>query len=218
MHRIQITLKISKGQLISRLKFTIILMVLLHGIVSKMNELVIKILHIELLGCSTNVSVLIPVPFLISVDACHADVGADIKLAFLVEEGHDVLLDDVGTSSAHFVHLVTLDYLSDLLDGLDDFNTGASIGVLSRFDKPSISFLGFGGVLELLVLLLLLLLFQTLSSLLEFLLEPEELLITHISNMEGHGNVLEWIDFLRLIVILEIHEERLLVGKVPITG
>lgn len=193
-------------------------MVLLHGIVGEMNELVVKILHIELLGSCPNVSILIPVPFLISVDAGHADVGADIELAFLVEEGHDVLLDDVGTSPAHFVHLVTLDNLSDLLDGLYDFNAGASVGVLSRFDEPSVSFLGFGGVLELLVLLLLLFLLQTLGPLLKLLLEPEELLIIHISNMEGHGNVLEWVDFLGLVVIFEIHEESLLVGEVPIVG
>lgn len=193
-------------------------MVLLHSIVSEMNELIVKILHIELLGSCADVTVLIPVPFLISVDACHADVGADIELAFLVEEGHDVLLDDVGASPAHFIHLVTLDDLSDLLDGLDDFNASASVGVLSRFDEPSVSFLGFGGVLELLVLLLLLFFFQTLGPLLKFLLEPEELLVIHISNMEGHGNVLEWIDFLCLVVILEIHEESLLVGEVPIVG
>lgn len=191
-------------------------MILLNGIVGEMDELVVKIFHVELFGSCANVSVLVPVAFLIAVDACHADVGTNVELAFLVEEGHYVLLDDVGASSAHFVHLVALDDLFDFLDGFDYLNASASIGVLSRFDQPSVSFLGLSGVLELLVLLLLLFLFQALSPLLKFLLEPEKLLVSHISHMEGHRYVLEWIDLLSIIVILEIHEESFLVGKVPI--
>lgn len=129
----------------------------------------------------------------------------------MVEEWHDVLLDDVGACSTHFVHLVTLDDLSDFLDGLNDFNASASVGVLARFDKPSVSFLWLGGMLELRVLLLLLFLLQAFSSLLKFLLKSEKLLIAHVSNMEGHGNILERIDFLGLVVIFEVHEKGLFV-------
>lgn len=193
-------------------------MVLLHSIVSEMYKLVIEILHIELLGSCANVTILIPVSFLIAVDACHAYVGPDVEFAFLVKEGHYVLLDDVGARPAHFVNLITLDYLSNFLDGLDDFNTSASIGVFSRFDKPSISLLRLGGVLELLVLLLLFFFLQALCPFLKFLLEPEKLLIAHVRHMEGHRDVLKWIDLLSFIVILEIHEESLFVGKVPIVG
>lgn len=193
-------------------------MVLLHGIVSEMDELIVEILHVKLLGGCSNVAILIPISFLIAVDACHADVGTNVELAFLVKERHYVLLNDVGTSSAHFVNLVTLDYLSDFLDSLNDFNASASIGVLSRLDKPSISLLGLGGVLELLVLLFLFFLFQALSPLLKFLLKPKKLLVAHVSHMKGHRNVLEWVDFLGFIVILEIHEESLLIGQVPIVG
>lgn len=193
-------------------------MVLLYGIIGEMDELVVEILHVELFSSGANVAILIPISFLIAVDAGHADVRADIEFAFLVKEGHDVLLDDVGASSAHLVHLVTLDDFPDFLDGLNDFNASASVGVLARFHKPSISFLGLGGMLELLVLLLFLFLLQTISSLLKFLLEPEKLLISHVSNMKSHGNVLERIDFLGLIVIFEVHEESFFVGKVPIVS
>lgn len=49
-------------------------MVFLDGIVGEMDKLVIEIFHIEFFGGGTDIAILIPVAFLISIDACHANV------------------------------------------------------------------------------------------------------------------------------------------------
>jgi hypothetical protein len=108
---------------------------------------------------------------LVTVDACHADVRSDIEFSLLVEERHDVLLDNVGSGTPHLVDLVSLDYLFNFLYGLDHFYASASIGVLSGFNQPSISFFRLGYMFELLVLLLFFLLFEIFRSLVEFFLE-----------------------------------------------
>jgi hypothetical protein len=43
-------------------------MVLFHGVIGQVNEPVGKIFHVEFLACSTNVPILVPVPFHASVD------------------------------------------------------------------------------------------------------------------------------------------------------
>jgi hypothetical protein len=61
-----------------------------------MDELIIKILHVKFLRGGPDVAVLVPIPLLVAIDACDADVGANVKFAFLVEKWHDVLLKDMG--------------------------------------------------------------------------------------------------------------------------
>jgi hypothetical protein len=36
--------------------------------------------------------------------------------------------------------------------------------------------------------------------------------------VEGHGDVLEGIDLLGVVVVLQIHEQSLLVGEIPVAG
>lgn len=161
---------------------------------------------------------MIPVTFLISVDASHADVRSDVEFAFLVEEWHDVFLDDVGTSSAQFISFVAFDDFNDLIHAFYYLDASSSVCVLTWFDKPSISLFSLEAMLKLLVLLLLLLVLDELSTLLILFLELCELFIVEISHMEGHWNILERVGLLSIIVILEIHEECLLVGEVPVIG
>lgn len=193
-------------------------MVFLDGIVGQMDEFVIEIFHVEFFGSSADVAILIPVTFLISVDASHADVRSDVEFAFLVEEWHNVLLDDVGTSSPHFVSFVAFDDLNDLIDAFDYLDASSSVCVLAWFHKPSISFFSLEAMLKLLVLLLLLLVLDELSTLLVLFLELCEFFIVEISHMKGHWNILERVDLLGIVVIFEIHEKRLLIGEVPVIG
>lgn len=81
-------------------------MVLLNCIVSEMYELVVEIFHIEFFRGSSNVSVLKPIPFLIAIDASNADVRSNIEFSLLVEERHNVLLDDMSAWPSHFVDLI----------------------------------------------------------------------------------------------------------------
>jgi len=72
-----------------------------------MDKLIVQVFHVELFRCGSNVSILVPISLLISIDACHADVSPNVKLSLLVEERHDVLLDDVSSWSSHLVHLIS---------------------------------------------------------------------------------------------------------------
>ena len=69
VHSIKVSLEISVRQLIGRLEFAIILMVLLHCVVCEVYKLVVQVFHIELLGSSSDVAVLEPIALLVSVYA-----------------------------------------------------------------------------------------------------------------------------------------------------
>jgi hypothetical protein len=36
--------------------------------------------------------------------------------------------------------------------------------------------------------------------------------------VKGHGNVIEWIYFLCVIVVFQIHEESFFIGEIPVAG
>jgi hypothetical protein len=192
--------------------------VLLDGIVGEVDELVVKVLHVELLRGSADVTVLVPVALLVAIDARDENIGTNVEFPLLVEEGHNVLLNYVSTGPAHLVDLVLLDDLPDLLNILDHFDACTSVGVLPRFDQPGIPLLRFETVLKLLVLFLLLLVLDILRPSFVLLLEFLELFVFAIGDVEGHGDVLEGIGLLGLVVVFEVHEESLFVGKVPVVG
>ena len=72
-----------------------------------MYELIIEIFHGKLFGCSSNVSILKPVSLLVAINARHADIRPYVELSFLVQKGHDIFLDDMGTRTTHLVGLVS---------------------------------------------------------------------------------------------------------------
>lgn len=49
-----------------------------------MNELIVEVFHGELFGSRTNVAVLVPISFLIAVDAGNEYVRTNVKFSFLV--------------------------------------------------------------------------------------------------------------------------------------
>lgn len=159
---IKISLKISKRQFISWLIFSIIFMILLDRIVCEMNEFVIKIFHIKLLRCSSQITILIPISFLISIDTCQNDICSDIKLSFLVKERHNVLLDDMGSRSTQFVYFLLLYYFFYLLYALNYLDSCTSVCVLSRFNQPCISFFRSKTMFKLLIFIFFLLFFNKL--------------------------------------------------------
>lgn len=142
-----------------------------------MNESIVKVLHVEFFGSCADVTVLVPIPFLVAVDTSDADIGSDVEFSFLIKEGHDVLLNDMSARATHFVDPIPTNNFFDLFQALHDFNTCASVCVLSRFDQPRISFFGFKPVFKLLILLFLLLLLYILCPSLVLLLKLVELLI-----------------------------------------
>jgi hypothetical protein len=173
---VQISLEISEGKFIGRLEFAVVLVVFLYCVVGEVYEFVVEVFHVELLGGCSDVAVLVPVALLIAVDAADADVGADVELPLLVEEGHDVLLDDVGARTALFVDGVRPDNGLYLFDAFHHLDSGASVGVLAGFDQPGVAAFGFEP-LHWLVLYLFVLVGNGVSSSLELFLKLAELLI-----------------------------------------
>jgi hypothetical protein len=89
--------------------------VFLNGVVGEVDEFIVEVFHVELLGSRTDVAVLIPVTFLIAVAAVDTYIGTNVEFTLLVQEGHYVLLNYVGAGSALFVYSVCTNYGFDLL-------------------------------------------------------------------------------------------------------
>ena len=70
---------------------------LLHSIVSQVNQPIGNILKVEVFAAGSQVTVTIPEPLHVTVYCSHEGVGSDVKLAILVKQGlFNIFLDDVG--------------------------------------------------------------------------------------------------------------------------
>lgn len=117
----------------------------------------------------------------------------------------------MGTRTTLLISFLPPNDILDLLKTLHNFDACPPISIFPRFNQPGIPLFGFKPILELLIFLLLFVLSNRLSPSLIFFLELGELLIIDIGDMEGHGNVLERVDLLGIVVIFEVHEESLFV-------
>ena len=121
----------------------------------------------------------------------------------MVQEGNDVLLDDMGTGLALATLLCLIDDVVDFLEGLDYNDAVASVGVFSRFHEPCVAALGLKPVLDLVVwvgLLVLLLLLNFVFPLIVLNQEIVKLLVPLLLNMESHRDVDKWVFFSGLVV------------------
>lgn len=209
---VQVPLEISVGQFVGWLVLPVVFVIFLDCIICQMNKLVVQIFHVELFRGRSDIPILVPIPFLIAVNAGEAYVTPYIELAFLIEKRHDILLNDVGARPTHFVCGVLSNDLLNLLQTLNNLYAGPPIRILPRFNQPSVPFFGFKSILELLILLFLFFLLDAVRSSLVLLLKLFKLFVAHVSDVKSHRNVLERIDLLGLVVVLQIHEKRLFVG------
>jgi len=207
---VKVSLEVSEGEFIGRFEFAVVFVVLLYCVVGEVYEFVVEILHVELLGGSADVAILIPVPLLVAVAAVDADVGTNVEFAFLVEEGHDVLLDYVGAWTSLFVHCVCSYYCFDLLDALHYLYSCASVCVLAWFDEPGVATFGLEAFHRLVFGFLVFVVDGVCPSV-ELFLKLREFLISQFSDVKCHGDVVEWVDFLCVVVVLQIHKEGLFV-------
>lgn len=166
-----------------------------------MYKFIVEIFHVKLFGSCSYVPILVPITFLVTVYTCQAYIATDIKFAFLIEEGHNVLLKDMGTRSTHLIDCIFTDNLFNFLQTLNHLNTSTSISIFPRFNKPSISFLSFKPIFKLFLFLLLLFLLYNLSSSFIFFLKSTKLFIIYIGHMECHRDIFKWVYFLSLVII-----------------
>lgn len=168
---VKITLKISIGELISWLEFSIVLVMFLYCVVGKVYKLVVQVFHVELLRSSSYVSILKPISFLVSVYACQTYIAPDIELSFLIKERHNVLLDDMCAWTTQSVNFFSLNDFLYLFKAFNHLYAITSVCIFSWFYQPSITFFGLESIFQLLSFLFFFLLLYRLVSSLVLLLE-----------------------------------------------
>ena len=89
---VQVSLELVEGELVAGFVLPVVLRVLLNCIVCQVNELAAAF-EAELFGAGSDVPLLVPP----SLPTTPKHPHSDIELAAIVEEGHDVPLDNVGT-------------------------------------------------------------------------------------------------------------------------
>mmetsp|Transcript_28685 Transcript_28685/g.38246 ORF Transcript_28685/g.38246 Transcript_28685/m.38246 type:complete len:259 (+) Transcript_28685:746-1522(+) len=134
---IEVVLVVAERQLVALLIPPILIRLLLHRVVSQVNQLVAQIVIDEVTRRGAQVSVVVDVPFeLVVGEGEHAE-AADVKLALVVKGGPlDVLLHDEGLLAV--VVALAQDAL-DFAQGAADRDSLALIRILTRLDNPNIA-------------------------------------------------------------------------------
>lgn len=137
MEGLKVPLKVTNRLFISRLKLTVVLVILLHGIVSEVNEFVFYIICVILLTGSANVRIFIEIPLHLPVYASQKSVTSEIEFSAVDEQGVvDVLLNDPTLWLATLPLLVGANKLLDFRDGGAEVDSVSSVRILSRFHYP----------------------------------------------------------------------------------
>lgn len=135
---VQVVLKVSVGELVSSFVLTVVFCLLLDGVVCQMDQFVGQVVDCELPGWRSEITLVVEIAFHISVNTRNCCIGADVKLSLVYKQGvADVLLNDAGPL-LWFSGVV--DESSDLVVVLADWDALASVGILTGFNDPNISF------------------------------------------------------------------------------
>jgi hypothetical protein len=111
---------------------------LLDGIIGEVDGSILEVLGRELLGGRPYVPLLVPVSSDVSVSRRHQDVATNVELPFVVEEGHQVSLDDVGARLSVGPDSLRVDDCFHFLHRVGHFYPTTLIGVFSRLDNPQL--------------------------------------------------------------------------------
>ena len=128
MEGLKVPLKVTNRLFISRLKLTVVLVILLHGIVSEVNEFVFYIICVILLTGSANVRIFIEIPLHFPVYASQESVTSEIKFSAVDEQGVvDVLLNDPTLWLATLPLLIGAHKLLNFWDGGAEVDSVSSV-------------------------------------------------------------------------------------------
>jgi len=90
-------------------------MIFLYSIVCEMYKFIIQIFHVKLFGSSSDISILEPITLLLSIYTRDANIRTNIKLSFLIQKRHNVLLNYMSSRTTHLIYFLLLYYLTNLL-------------------------------------------------------------------------------------------------------
>lgn len=169
---------------------------LLDCVICEMDHAVGQILHIKLFASCANIAILKPITLLDSINTCHQYIASNVKFSFLVEKRHDILLDNVSSTTAKAVSFLLSNYFFDLFDTLHNLYAYASICVLARLNQPSISLLRLIACLYRLFLIVFLFIRYLLAPSVVLFNKAIILFVANIFDVECHWDVFERIDLL----------------------
>lgn len=133
---VKVSLELKVAHFISRLKFTVVFRLFLNSIVGEMNELILKVVDVELSARGAQVSLFVKVCFVITVDACDHCIRADVKLTAVYKQRIiDVLLHDTCPLFRPCALRYNSFYFVKILSHLDSLTP---ICVFARFYDPDV--------------------------------------------------------------------------------
>ena len=104
---VKILLELRVTELVTRLKLTIVIQLLLYSVVGEMHISVRDILEREFSTTGSEIALWVPIALQISIDTAHHCEAPDIKLTILVEQWlFNVLLNDVGPSITIYISVL----------------------------------------------------------------------------------------------------------------
>ena len=116
-------------------EFSVIFRLVLDGVVSQMDESITNIVEVVLSGASSNIAILITVPFQRAVNTGHHAVNSEVKFSFVDQKRVvNILLDDEGT----ILLCGPSDNVLNFSHVLYDLNALSTICILARLDYPSV--------------------------------------------------------------------------------
>lgn len=124
-----------KRQLVGRFVLAVVVAALLHGVVGEVHQTIAEAVQREELAGCTDVAVLVPVPLDCVVQRSYEHIAADIELALLVQERHDVALQD----KRSVFRGMSANRLLDFFNARNNVDAGSPISILTRLDEPNAS-------------------------------------------------------------------------------
>lgn len=129
------------------LVLAIVCVVDLNCIICKM-DVGLKVANIERISRGANITLLVPVGSCHSIEICHENVMSDIEFALVVEKRTiNIFLNDVGLWGFTIIapcflclFLCLFYQIIEFIDLINDYDSIASIAILSWLDNPYISF------------------------------------------------------------------------------
>lgn len=179
--------------------FSIKSTIFLNGIVGQMDQLIAHIVKVEGIGRCSDVALAVPVSSHLPMKSCYDHVMPDIELPpFVKQRVLYILLDDISLWISIRVFLLFFKDIDKSIYLINNHNPIASIGHLSRFNDPNITYLLLP--INRFFIFLTLLVFKGLQSFKLSCKFGKFLICNPFSNMKGQRNHLKHIFLFQVII------------------
>lgn len=103
-----------------------------------MDEPILQVLKCKFLRTRPYIPFLIPISLINSLHRGHQNITSNIKLPLIVQEWHQISLDNVWSLFSIWPLTATFDHLGDLFNSIEDLNAIALVWVLAWLYDPQV--------------------------------------------------------------------------------